>query len=144
MQLTRKRIQFRTKHPTFRRGRWFQGQPIKGMGVEDIGWFLPDGSEMTEEHWNQDFAKSMAVFLNGQGIRSVGPKGEQIIDDSFYIIFNAHHEPLDFRLPSRKYGTQWTKVIDTISSSVTDNGESYKAKESVTVESRTIIVLRKT
>ncbi len=143
MQFTRKLIHFRTKHPTFRRRRWFQGQQIKGMGVEDIGWFLPDGSEMTEEHWNQDFAKSMAVFLNGQGIRSVGPKGEQIIDDSFYIIFNAHHEPLDFILPSRKYGTHWTKVIDTITPSVTENGDSYKAKESVTVESRTIVVLRK-
>jgi isoamylase len=143
VQFTRKLIQFRAKHPTFRRRRWFQGQPIKGMGVEDIGWFQPDGSEMSEEHWNQDFAKSMAVFLNGQGIRSVGPKGEQITDDSFYIIFNAHHEPLDFKLPSRKYGTNWVKVIDTNTSIVSDNSETYSAKESITVESRSIIVLRK-
>jgi glycogen operon protein len=143
MQFTRKLIQFRAKHPTFRRRRWFQGQPIKGMGVEDIGWFQPDGSEMSEAHWNQDFAKSMAVFLNGQGIRSVGPKGEQIIDDSFYIVFNAHHEPLNFKLPSRKYGTNWIKVIDTNTSVVSDNSETYNAKESITVESRSIVVLRK-
>jgi glycogen operon protein len=143
IQFTRKLINFRAKHPTFRRRRWFQGQPIKGVGVEDIGWFQPDGSEMTEEHWNQDFAKSMAVFLNGQGIRSVGPKGEQIIDDSFYIIFNAHHEPLDFRLPARKYGTHWIKVIDTVNASVGDGKEEYKAKDSITVESRSIVVLRK-
>jgi glycogen operon protein len=143
MQFTRKLIQFRAKHPSFRRRRWFQGQPIKGIGVEDIGWFQPDGSEMSEEHWNQDFAKSMAVFMNGQGIRSVGPKGEQVTDDSFYIIFNAHHEPLNFKLPSKKYGTNWLKVIDTNISVVSDNAETYSAKESITVDSRSIVVLRK-
>ncbi len=143
MQFTKKLIHFRAKHPTFRRRRWFQGQPIKGIGVEDIGWFQPDGSEMTEEHWNQDFAKSMAVFMNGQGIRSVGPKGDQIVDDSFYIIFNAHHEPLEFKLPSRKYGTHWIKVVDTTNAFVGDESEEYKAKDSITVESRSIIVLRK-
>jgi isoamylase len=143
IDFTKQLIRFRHKHPTFRRRRWFQGQPIKGMGVEDIGWFQPDGSEMSEEHWNQDFAKSMAVFLNGQGIRSVGPKGEQITDDSFYIIFNAHHEPLEFKLPSRKYGNNWIKVIDTTTSSITEDSGSYNAKDTITADSRSIIVLRK-
>lgn len=143
IQFTQKLIHFRSKHPTFRRRRWFQGQPIKGMGVEDIGWFLPDGSEMNEEHWNQDFAKSMAVFLNGHGIRSVNGKGEQIIDDTFYLIFNAHHEALQFQLPSRKYGANWVKVIDTSISVIADDSETYSAKESIKVESRSIVVLRK-
>jgi isoamylase len=143
MEFTKQLIHFRRKHPTFRRRRWFQGQPIKGMGVEDISWFQPDGSEMSEEHWNQDFAKSMAVFLNGQGIRSVGPKGEQVTDDSFYIIFNAHHEPLEFKLPARRYGTNWIKVIDTSSSIIADDTGTYSARESITAESRSIVVLRK-
>jgi isoamylase len=143
INFTKQLIHFRHKHPTFRRRRWFQGQPIKGIGIEDIGWFQPDGSEMSEEHWNQDFAKSMAVFLNGQGIRSVGPKGEQVTDDSFYIIFNAHHERLEFRLPSRKYGSNWIKVIDTNTSTITDDSETYNAKETIIAESRSIIVLRK-
>lgn len=143
IDFTKQLIRFRHKHPTFRRRRWFQGLPIKGMGVEDIGWFQPDGSEMSEEHWNQDFAKSMAVFLNGQGIRSVGPKGEQVTDESFYIIFNAHHEPLEFKLPSRKYGSNWIKVIDTTTSVITEDAESYNAKDTITADSRSIIVLRK-
>jgi isoamylase len=143
MEFTKQLINFRKKHPSFRRRRWFQGQPIKGVGIEDIGWFQPDGSEMSEEHWNQDFAKSMAVFLNGQGIRSVGPKGEQITDDSFYIIFNAHHEPLEFNLPSRKYGTNWSKVIDTATSTIAGNDEIYKAREAIKIQSRSIVLLRK-
>lgn len=98
---------------------------------------------MNDEHWNQDFAKSMALFLNGLGIRSVGPKGEHVVDDSFYIIFNAHHEPLEFKLPSRKYGNNWIKVIDTSIAFVSDENETYSAKESITADSRSIVVLRK-
>src|SRR3954467_8188720 len=70
LAFTQKLIRLRKEHATFRRRRWFQGMPIWGDGTEDIAWFLPDGAEMTEEHWNQDFAKSMAVFLNGKGIRT--------------------------------------------------------------------------
>lgn len=140
LQFTKKIIQLRKEHPVFRRRRWFQGLPIKGIGLEDIAWFLPDGSEMSEEHWNVDFAKSMAIFLNGQGIHSVGPKGEHVIDDSFYIIFNAFHEPLSFKLPARQYGINWIKELDT--DDLDFEPEIYKAKEYVKVEGRSIIMLR--
>jgi isoamylase len=136
----KKVIQLVKKHPTFCRRRWFQGQPIKGLGLEDIGWFLPDGTEMTEEHWNNDFAKSLAIYLNGRGLHTVGPKGENIIDDNFYLIFNAHHEPLEFTLPRTRYGKRWQKVLDT--SLPNHEEETYLAKESVMAEGRSIIVLK--
>jgi hypothetical protein len=31
--------------------------------VTDVGWFSPDGSEMSAEDWVADFAKSLGVFL---------------------------------------------------------------------------------
>ncbi|MEI6947382.1 glycogen debranching protein GlgX [Paraflavisolibacter sp. H34] len=141
LAFTRKLIHFYKNHPVFSRRRWFQGLPIKGIGLEDIAWFLPDGSEMSEEHWQVDFAKSLAVFLNGQGIRSSGPMGEHIVDDSFYIIFNASHLPLTYTLPPKKYGSYWVKVLDTI-----ENGEvadkTYKPREAVKVEGRSILLLK--
>ena len=144
LNFTRTLIQLRTNHPTFRRRRWFKGQPIKGIGLEDINWFLPDGEEMPEENWNHDFAKSLAVYLNGKGIRTVGPKGEPIVDDNFYIIFNAHYEPLTFVLPPKKYGSKWTKILDTHTGFVTgdDGGETFGASDSITVESRSVVLLR--
>ncbi len=113
LTFTQKLIALRKSHPAFCRRRWFQGQPIKGVGVEDIAWFLPEGTEMTEEHWTTDFAKSLGVFLNGRGLHSMGLKGEHIIDDSFYVIFNAHHESLDYILPEVKYGKEWVVLLDT-------------------------------
>ncbi|MDB5191754.1 MAG: glycogen debranching protein [Segetibacter sp.] len=142
MEFTKKLIQFRKKHPSFRRRRWFQGRSIKGVGVEDIAWFLPNGIEMTEENWNHDFAKSLAVYLNGKGIRSIGPMGETITDDSFYVIFNAFHEPLDFKLPPVKYGRDWTKILDTHLNYLSEDGEKFKASQTIRVDGRSVVLLK--
>lgn len=141
LDFTRKLIHLRKVHPIFRRRRWFKGQPIKGLGVEDISWFLPNGEEMQDENWNHDYAKSLAVFLSGRGIRTVGPKGEHIMDDNFYILFNAHHEPLTFKLPQEKYGNQWTKVLDTSENLVNGNGTTFLAAEDIQVASRSVVLL---
>jgi len=143
LDFTRKLIAFRKSHPVFCRHRWFKGQPIKGVGLEDIAWFLPEGTEMTEENWNQDFAKSLGVFLNGRGLRAVGTKGEHITDDSFYIIFNAYHDALPFVLPPEKFGRNWLKVLDTSDGLIDDKGvEEFGAGDAITVEGRTVVVLK--
>ncbi|GAA4310032.1 glycogen debranching protein GlgX [Mucilaginibacter gynuensis] len=140
LEFTKKLIQFRKDHPIFRRRRWFQGQPVMGRGLEDIAWFLPEGTEMTEENWSHDFAKSLAVFLNGKGLHSVGPKGERILDDDFYIIFNASHEPIDYKLPEAKYGKIWKKIMDTSVGDFTE--ETHKAEEVIRVEGRSVVLLK--
>jgi len=141
LRYVRNIIFFRKNHPVFCRRRWFQGLPIKGIGVEDINWFLPDGNEMTEENWNHDFAKSLAVFLNGRGVRTLGPRGEQVIDDSFYVIFNAYHDSITYQLPPEKYGTQWTKILDTAYADIREFG-TYLAGESIEVGGRSIVVMQ--
>ena len=141
LAFTQKLIHFRKKHPNFRRRLWFRGVPIKGAGIEDIAWFLPGGLEMSEENWSHDYAKSLAIFMNGEGIRTVGPKGERTVDNSFYLMFNAHYEGLDFKLPKRKYGYRWLKVIDTHENLFTDEGQVFKYGESIHVNSRSIVLL---
>ncbi|WP_161888075.1 glycogen debranching protein GlgX [Pontibacter russatus] len=142
LRFTRKLIKFKKDHPAFGRRRWFQGQPIKGTGVYDIAWFLPEGTEMDEEHWSHDYAKSLAVFLNGHGIHFLGPKGEQVKDDSFYLIFNAHHEPITYRLPSKRYGDKWIKILDTSSEGGFEKEpETYAPRKTIEVEGRSMVLL---
>lgn len=138
---TKKLIEFRKGHPVFCRRRWFQGQPIKGRGLEDIAWFLPDGNEMADENWNEDYAKSLGVFLNGHGIRTPGPTGEPVIDDDFYLLFNAHYDAIDFTLPPKRYGKQWTKILDTCNDRMGEEGETYQAGAVVSVCGRSILLL---
>jgi glycogen operon protein len=142
LEFTRKLIHFRKNHPVFRRRRWFQGQAIHSAGLEDIAWFLPEGFEMTEENWSHDFAKSLGVFLNGKAIRSKGPKGETIIDDSFYVIFNAYHDKLEYILPPKKYGKHWKKILDTTENIVDKNQGTYKAGQPIVVQGRSTVVMK--
>jgi isoamylase len=140
INFTSKLIELRAIHPAFCRRKWFQGVPIKGVGVEDIAWFLPDGSEMSDEHWNTSFAKSLGIYLNGRDIHMVSQKGEPILDDSFYIIFNAHHEELDYMLPPEKYGKQWKKILDTFDG-VIGEGQSFNPGDQLKVQGRSVILL---
>lgn len=140
LAFSRKVIRLRQEHPAFRRLRWFRGQPVAGTKVEDIAWFQPDGSQMTEENWAMGFAKSLAVYLNGMALRTIGPKGEKILDDSFYILFNAHHEPISFRLPPPAYGKQWELILD--SNTEETAGKYHKADSEVTAEGLSVIVFK--
>jgi glycogen operon protein len=112
---TRTLIGLRARHPVFRRRRFFQGQPLAGRHdqVGDIAWFTPGGEEMTEEDWAAGFAKSMTVFLNGDGISEPGPRGQRVRDDSFLLLFNASENDLKFEIPPARYGEQWLRVLDT-------------------------------
>jgi pullulanase/glycogen debranching enzyme len=60
-------IRFRNEHPVFQRRRWFHGRRVRG--VSDIGWFKPDGHEMSDQDWQAGFARTVGVFLNGKAIR---------------------------------------------------------------------------
>lgn len=142
IEFVKKIIHLRKNHPAFCRERWFQGMPIKGVGVEDIAWFLPEGTEMTEENWNTGFAKSMAIYLNGKGLHTTGAKGEIITDDNFYVIFNAHYESLNYVLPSEKYGKHWCKLLDTGRNYLADEGEQFIPKQEINIEGRSIVLLK--
>ena len=92
LAFTRRLIRFRLDHPVFHRRRWFQGRAIHDSGERDIGWFTPDGEEMTEEHWRVGFAKSLLVLFNGKALPDPDSRGERVTDSSFLVLFNAHYE----------------------------------------------------
>jgi glycogen operon protein len=141
LDFTRRLIEFRKQHPVFRRRRWFQGRPIRG--IVDIGWFRPDGSEMTEEDWASGFAKSIAVLLNGEAIRTPDPHGRRIVDDSFLVFFNAHSDSLKFTVPERLAGP-WHCVLDTFRGGFLDDSPALAAKQQLEVGARAVVVLGNT
>ena len=134
-------IRFRKDHPVFRRRGWFHGRPIHGSDVHDISWFTMEGEQMAEEDWEQGYVKSLGVFLNGATIPNPNPRGEPVIDDNVYMIFNADHEALNFILPGADYGTHWVKELDTEKESLEEQ-ESLKAGDQIKVEARSLVVLR--
>jgi isoamylase len=142
MEFTKKLVHLRKEHPTFCRKRWFQGKKIKGLGVEDIAWFLPDGNEMSDEHWTQYFAKSLAIYMNGKALQLLGTTGEKIVDSTFYLVFNAHSEVIDFKLPSENYAQDWVKILDTAQNIVNEDREKYNPNDILHIEGCSVVVLK--
>ncbi|MDQ4065078.1 MAG: glycogen debranching enzyme, partial [Actinomycetota bacterium] len=140
---TRRLMEFRASHPIFRRRKWFQGRPLRGADVSDIAWFDPSGEEMTEEQWNQGFARTIGVFLDGEQSAQRGPRGERITDDSFLLLFNAHDGAIGFTLPSPQWGDEWALAIDTNEPLVEEGSKVFKAGEEVAVEGRAVVVLKR-
>ena len=68
---------------------------------------------MAEDDWECDFGRSVALFINGDGIRERSPRGELHTDDSFLLCFNASEIMLEFVTPTAEYGEKWQVEIDT-------------------------------
>ncbi|HET7899120.1 MAG TPA: glycogen debranching enzyme GlgX, partial [Flavisolibacter sp.] len=142
LTFTKKLTHFCKRHTVFNRRKWFKGQAYKGVGLEDIAWFRPDGLEMNEENWREDFAKTLGIFMNGKAIPSPGPLGEKIVDDNFFVIFNAYHDNLKFKLPPQKFGRKWMKVLDTAQNYFEETGDTFSAGKLIEVEGRSVVVLK--
>src|ERR1700729_34639 len=134
-------VAFRHQHPVFRRRRFFEGEPIFGGELSDIAWFRPDGEEMTDEDWQGGFAKSLCVFLNGDALPDPDPRGRRLRDDSFLLLFNAHHDDVVFVLPGKEWGRRWATELTTVSDPGVRKPKSPGAK--VSVAGRSIQVLRR-
>ena len=59
---------------------------------------------MTDDDWEAGFAKSLAVFLNGDALPDPDPRGRRVTDDSFLLLFNAHHGDVTFVAPGQGLG----------------------------------------
>ncbi|MEA2717946.1 MAG: isoamylase [Actinomycetota bacterium] len=139
---TSRLIALRRDHPIFRRRRWFHGRALHGKDVVDVAWFRPDGTEMEDSDWESGFAKSIGVYLNGDEIHSTDSLGARIVDDSFLVVFNAHHDAIDVTLPPEHFGHAWVKVVDT--DDALAEGDQFKAAETFEVSGRSLVLLRAT
>ena len=144
-EFTRRLIRFRHDHPVFRRRRWFQGQPIHGGGQEDIAWFNHMGEQASEELWGGGGIQSVGIFLNGDSFPNPNARGEPVKDDSFYLIFNAHFEPIDFVLPPNHWGLRWLKILDTHKGWVENAADkpSLEAGAALSVAPRSLVLLQR-
>jgi glycogen operon protein len=112
LEFTRKLIALRRAHAVFRRRQFLFGREMEGSGLPDAAWFRSDGARMRDEDWD-DMPPVVAVFLNGEEIASPDSRGRQVLDESFLLRFNAHHEDCAFTLPDSEFGEAWTVVFDT-------------------------------
>jgi isoamylase len=105
-------IELRRQHPVFSRRRFLQEQSASDEAKE-VMWLTPEGGEMTEQEWNQEFARCLGVYLAGTAIRRIDRRGQPVKDSNFLVLFNAHHEAIAFVLPQLVHEGAWSTVLDT-------------------------------
>src|SRR5581483_8477296 len=120
LSFTRRLVELRRQHPNLHRRKFFQDRGIDpatpqrqvdGREEKDITWLRPDGNEMTSEEWNAGWVRCIGFQLNGRTLDDVNAVGEPIRDESFLILLNPHHEPIQFYMP-RRPGSAWELLLD--------------------------------
>ena len=121
LEFTRRLVEIRRAHPNLHRRKFFQDRSINpgaaprevdGRSENDITWLRPDGGEMSSEEWDAGWVRCIGLQLNGRTLDDVNGVGEPIRDDTFMILLNPHHEPIEFYMPKRT-ASVWEVVVDS-------------------------------
>ena len=139
MDFTGKLIKLRLAHPNLHRRRFFQDRQIRGSVVKDVAWFNTTGDEFSDENWNADWNRSMAVMLNGKTLGVTDEDGKPVEDDSFLILINAYHEGVEFTLPQPPNGSPWKFVMNT--ENIDDPFAQEKLGDKFIVGGRSLVLL---
>ena len=142
-EFTRKLIAFRAEHPIFHRPKFFQGREVIDH-LKDINWLRPDGVEMEEKDWNNQHTRAFGVMLCGDDMGVATFEGAPIRDETFYLVFNAHHETVPFTLPGKPSVT-WQLILNTmLPDGFLENARPRPAGVRYAVKGRSLSLFRQT
>jgi len=143
LAFTKRVIALRQEHPVFRRRHFLLGEASRGGALPDAWWFRLDGRKMSRRDWHGTDRNVLGLFLNGHEFPYRGRHGEQIVDDSFLLLINAHHEDLTFTLPARRWGQSWTIELSTAEPGADAGSATYVARSRIETLARSVTVLRR-
>ena len=127
----------RHKYPIFRRNLFLNGEYSEDIGVKDVTWINANGSEMTEEQWDDCALCCFGMLLDGRapttGIRQRGHEATML------LVINAFHEMMAFKLPQSPGGAGWKILIDT-SQSETPEPKVFQIGDEYEVTSRSLLL----
>jgi glycogen operon protein len=137
-----KLIALRRAHAVFRRRQFLFGREVEGSGLPDVAWFRSDGARMQDSDWAES-TPVLGVFLNGEEIATPDARGRQVLDESFLMLFNGHHDDYEFTLPAAEFGETWTLVLDTARPELEPGAVELAAGDQTDLVSRSIVLLRR-
>ena len=141
LEFVSKLIHLRLEHPVLHRRRFFTGREPGDPDdkIPQVEWMDHTGSIMDMEDWANTHAFSVMIYLNGSDIPEADWYGNQMVDNNFILIFNAHYEPIMFTLPDERYGKKWRLVVDTHNPKGPEL--NYEAGFAITAQSRSFLLL---
>ncbi len=133
---------FRREHPNFRRRSFREKDPSVAPEGDHVQWFRSDGQKMQALDWdNGGWMRTLGMYLGGQAPEIRNRKGQHVNDDDFLLLLNAHHEPVEFRLPLELPRSAWRIIFDTGRADVPPGKKSIGGDKSVNLQARSFVVL---
>jgi len=110
-RFVRRLLQLRRRYPLLHRARFFDGRFDEALGLKDVTWLAPDGSEMTEAGWQDPQARALMMRMDGRapatGLR------QAVANVTLLMLLNADpQQAIDFQLPAMS-DEHWRVLIDT-------------------------------
>ena len=95
---------------------------------------------MREEDWYDHDLRTIGMFVSGAPLRAPGPRGEQQVDRSFMLWFNAGWLPQSVHLPENDWVQRGEVVLST--DVKLDEGARVEAGDRISIGRRSVVVLR--
>ncbi len=133
-------VALRRGHPSFRRRRFKDDNPHTPAAQESVRWFRADGEDMQTDDWeNGGWMRTLGMFMDGNAPEIRDPDGLEIQDNNYLVLLNAHHEPVDFKVPPSLSKRRWKVTLDTAQPE--PRAEKEIGKETLQIEGRSLMVL---
>jgi glycogen debranching enzyme GlgX len=126
--MTRELSALRAAHPVLRQRHFLDGRPVGDTGQKDLAWFHPEGRELTDADWADAGLASLGMFLSGA----------EIGDDSFLLLLHAGPDEATWTLP----GQPWAEAYEIVVDSGEGKAERVAGGQLLTVDGRSLVVLR--
>ena len=127
LQFVRKVIALRRREPLFRQPLYLHGSS-DGAATIEVRWLRPDGAPMEDGDWGNSEARALAMQLGNR-------------TNWVTLLFNSHHEAIDFTLANGSEEKRWTLLVDTDAGTVLPGTRVEVGADGVRVEPRSMIVM---
>ncbi|KPQ18505.1 MAG: glycogen debranching enzyme TreX [Rhodobacteraceae bacterium HLUCCO18] len=112
LEFTRHMIAFRRAHPILRQQRFLHARERAVDGLEDLFWWRPDGTPMTQADWDDPEARVLCAELR----MASGTPDYAERDNALFLVFNAGEADAKIHLPPQHDGSHWIHRISTATS----------------------------
>lgn len=101
----------RHKYPILRRNRFLTGYYDEQLDLHDVRWIRADGVDMEGDDWGDAHMNCFGMIIDGRAQPSgIHQPGKEI---TVLIVFNAHHDIVEFSFPKGYEDARWKRIIDT-------------------------------
>jgi glycogen operon protein len=110
---TRTLIRALRANPVLRRRAFFTGQVIPGVGVKDVTWIRPDGTEMNDDDWRDAKNHVLGMLIDSHATDEVDVRGRPVFGDTILLLLNGGARSRMFALPKVEGPGVWIEEVNT-------------------------------